>query len=133
MNELVFLLEETSAKVMLEGILHKISTFDTIIRYIVFEGKQDLEKSIVRKLIGYKNSDATFIVLRDQDSADCKQIKNNLKQKCIEAQKPKTIVRIACRELESCYLADLNAVEKTFSKRNLSSRQREKNSATLIN
>jgi hypothetical protein len=126
MKELVFLLEERSAKVLIEGILPRLSKSDPYVRYIVFQGKQDLEKSICRKLRGYNNPDATFIVLRDQDDADCKQIKNNLKQKCEQANKPHTIVRIACRELESWYLADLNAVGKAFSKRKLSSQQNEK-------
>jgi len=126
MKELVFLLEELSAKVMIEGILPKILKPGTHVRYIVFQGKQDLEKSITRKLRGYNNPDAIFILLRDQDSADCKDVKANLKQKCELAEKPETIIRIACRELESWYLADLNAVEKAFCKKNLSLRQDEK-------
>ena len=45
MIELVFLLEEPSAKAMIEGILPQlILESDLVIRYIVFEGKQDLEK-----------------------------------------------------------------------------------------
>ncbi|MBF0397664.1 MAG: DUF4276 family protein [Desulfobacterales bacterium] len=126
MREVVFLLEEVSAKVMLEGIIPKILKQDIDVRYIVFKGKQDLEKSILRKLKGYNNPDATFIILRDQDSADCKEVKKSLKLKCAEANKPQAIVRIACRELESWYLADLEAVEKAFSKNNLSLRQNEK-------
>jgi len=126
MRELVFLLEEPSAKIMIESILPKISEPDTAVRYMVFEGKQDLEKSILRKLRGYRNPDAIFIILRDQDSADCKEVKKNLKHKCAEADKPQTIVRIACHEMESWYLADLKAVEKAFSKTGLSSRQNDK-------
>lgn len=44
---LVFFLEEPSAKAMLEGLLPKL--FDTEInepQYVVFEGKSDLEKQI---------------------------------------------------------------------------------------
>jgi len=126
MRELVFLLEELSAKVMIEGILPKISKSGMAVRYIVFKGKQDLEKQISRKLRGYNNPDATFIILRDQDSADCNEVKTSLKQKCTEANKPHAIVRIACHELESWYLADLAAVEKAFDKPKLSSRQNEK-------
>lgn len=126
MRELVFLLEEESAKVMIEGILPKFLKLGITPRYIVCEGKQDLEKSMLRKLRGYVNPDAAFIVLTDQDSADCKDVKARLNQKCAEANKPQAIVRIACRELESWYLADLNAVEQAFSKSNLSSRQNER-------
>ncbi len=109
MKELVFLLEERSAKVMLQGILPQITNPDIIVRFIVFDGKQDLEKSLVQKLRGYINPEAAFIILRDQDTADCKQVKAKLQQKCIEANKPRAVVRIACRELESWYLADLQS------------------------
>lgn len=128
MRELVFLLEELSAKVMIEGILPNIipEEINIVVRYIVFEGKQDLEKQIIRKLRLYNNYDATFIILRDRDSGNCETIKNKLKQKCVEANKSEAIVRIACGELESWYLADLDAVEKAFNKTNLSSRQNEK-------
>ena len=126
MKEIVFLLEEQSAKVMIEIVLAKISSSNLKARFIVFEGKSDLEKQIVRKLKGYNNPDAKFIVLRDQDSADCVQVKNNLKTKCIAAGKPDTIIRIACRELESWYLADLSAVETAYTNKRLSQRQNEK-------
>ena len=33
---------------------------------------------------------------------------------CADAGKPDTLVRIVCRELESWYLADLQAVDKVF-------------------
>jgi len=81
---------------------------------------------LVQKLRGYINPEATFIILHDQDAADCQQVKAKLKQKCIEANKPHAIIRIACRELESWYLADLPAVEKAFLKSNLSSLQNKK-------
>lgn len=125
MIELVFLLEEPSAKAMIEGILPKIivEKKDIVVCYIVFEGKQDMEKQIIRKLQGYNNPHAKFIILRDQDSGDCQVIKTNLQQKCETANKCQSIVRIACRELESWYLADLAAVEKAYNKNNISSLQ----------
>lgn len=80
-------------------------------RCIVFEGKQDLEGQLVRRMRGYRVPGARFVVLRDQDSGDCLAVKQALRQKCTEARHPEAIVRIACRELESWYLADLAAVE----------------------
>lgn len=38
-------------------------------------------------------------------------VKANILSLCAKAEKPDVLVRIACRELESCYLADLAAVE----------------------
>ncbi|MBL4702392.1 MAG: DUF4276 family protein [Phycisphaeraceae bacterium] len=123
MNELVFLLEESSAEAMLRGVLPRLCSDNIAIRYIVFEGKQDLEKQMVRRLQGYRNPEARFVVLRDKDSADCRTVKNELVRKCTQARKPKTLVRIACHELESWYLADLAAVERALNIRNLAAKQ----------
>lgn len=113
MKELVFLLEEESAKAMLEGLLPRLLPGNVATRYIVFEGKQDLEKQLVRKVRGYRNREARFIVLRDQDSnPDCIAVKTKLKGLCAEAGRPDALVRIACRELESFFFADLAAVEQ---------------------
>lgn len=47
MIEIVFLLEEPSAKAMIQEILPKIILeLGIVVRYIVFSGKQDLEKQI---------------------------------------------------------------------------------------
>ena len=112
MSEIVFLLEEPSAEAMLDGLLPMILPIDVTHRCIVFDGKQDLEKQMVRRLRGYRAPDAQFVVLRDQDSGDCKEVKKGLVRKCVEANKPDVLVRIVCREIESWYLADLAAVEK---------------------
>ena len=97
---LVFLLEEPSAREMLKGLLPRVLPHPMQIRYIVFEGKQDLEKNIIRRLRGWRVPDSVFVVLRDQDAADCLTVKRKLARKCEEAGKPETIVRIACREIE---------------------------------
>lgn len=114
MSELVFLLEEPSAKAMLESLLPRMLDARIAYRCIPFEGKQDLEKQLARKIRGYQNPQARFIVLRDQDSApDCKLVKQRLLDLCKESGKQDhCLVRIACCELEAFYLADLGAVEK---------------------
>jgi hypothetical protein len=121
MREIVFLLEEASAKAMLENFLPRILSSDINTRMIPFEGKQDLEKQLVRRLRGYTNQHARFIILRDQDNhPDCKALKASLFEKCREAAKETVCtVRIACRELETFYLADLSAVERGLNIENL--------------
>ena len=52
-----------------------------------------------------------FVVLQDQDSADCKALKRRLAASCDAAGKSSAVVRIVCRELESWYFGDLAAVE----------------------
>ena len=78
MKEWVFFLEELSARAMLEGLLPRIAPQWADIRYIVFEGKQDMEKQLVRRMRSYRNTDAHFIVIRDQDSGNCQVIKARL-------------------------------------------------------
>ncbi len=126
MKELVFFLEEPSASVMLDGLLPRILPAGIFYRTIVFDGKQDLEKRMVKRLRGYLNLNAKFIILRDKDSADCIELKANLREKCIEADKSDTLIRIACYELESWYLADLAAVEKGLCLSGLADKQNKK-------
>lgn len=123
MSELVFFLEEPSAQAMLEGLLPRLLPEITKVRYVVFEGKQDLEKQILRRLRGYRSPGSKFVILRDQDSADCQLVKAGLTQKCREAGRSDTLVRIACHELESWYLGDLAAVETALQIRGLSASQ----------
>jgi hypothetical protein len=125
MSELVFLLEEPSAKAMLEGLLPRLlpEGGGISVRYIQFEGKSDLDKNLQKRLSGYLVPDARFVVLRDKDSADCHSIKAELVKKCIAAGRPNALVRIVCHELESWYLADLQAVEQALNIRGLSAKQ----------
>lgn len=111
MRTLVFFLEEPSAKAMLEGWLPRILPANVMPRYVVFEGKQDLEKNLGRRLQGWLQPESSFLVLRDQDSGPCEEIKQRLTSICAKAGRPETIVRIACRELEGWYFGDLVAVE----------------------
>lgn len=127
MRELVFLLEEESAQAMLQSLLPRLLPQDIKIRYLTFEGKQDLEKQLVRKMRGYLNPEARFVVLRDQDAhPDCKAIKAKLLSLCHDAGRSNVLVRIACRELESFYLADLTAVENALGLEKIAKHQLSK-------
>ena len=112
-KELVFFLEEPSAQALLETLLPRLLDASITPRFVVFEGKQDLERQLERRLRGYQNTMARFVVMRDQDGApDCRTVKAGLLLKCQQAGRAgQTLVRIACRELETFYLADLAAVE----------------------
>ena len=112
MKNLVCFLEEPSAKEMLMGILPRLLPDDIHCHYIVFEGKQDMDKQLGRKLRGWNKPESAFLVIRDQDSSDCKTVKQKLTDICCEAGKPGALIRIACHELESFYFGDLPAVEK---------------------
>lgn len=123
MTTLAFLLEEESAKYMLEGLLPRLLPPDVQARYIVFEGKQDLQGQLARRLRGWRAPDTRFVVLHDQDSSDCRSLKAELQAICLDAGRPDTLIRIACRELESFYLGDLEAVERALGLRGLMRQQ----------
>ncbi len=126
MNEIVFLLEEPSAQAMLEGLLPRLIPSGFYFRFIVFEGKQDLQAQMVRRLRGYLVPGARFVILQDKDSNDCIKLKRDLVEKCVQAGHPHALVRIACFELECWYLADLPAVEAGLKISGLSSRQNQR-------
>ena len=123
MSHLVFFLEEPSAREMLRGILPKILPADISTQFVVFSGKQDLEKRLPVRLRAWRQPQTFFVVLRDQDSGDCKAIKAGLAKKCNFAGQPGALVRIACHELESFYLGDLDAVAKSIGPANLGAQQ----------
>lgn len=126
MRTLVFFLEEPSAKEMLNGVLSRILPEDICPLYIVFQGKQDLEKNLKLKLRAWRLPNCSFIVMRDQDSGDCKQIKDGLAATCEQAGKKDVLIRIACHELESFYLGDLAAVEKGLDLKGIERRKEQK-------
>ncbi len=111
MKTLVFLLEERSMKEALQGLLPRVLPEDLRVILVPHEGKSDLEKSIPRKLRGWRVPDTWFVVMRDQDSGDCRQVKARLQDLCAEGGREDSMVRVVCRELESWFLGDLQAVE----------------------
>lgn len=123
MTTLVLCLEEESARHLLEGILPRILPAEVSIRFIVFEGKQDLKNQLGKRLRGWLAPDTKFLVMHDQDSSDCSILKDQLRAICVGAGKPTTMIRIACHELESFYLGDLEAVEQALGIPGLSKQQ----------
>lgn len=117
---LVFFLEEPSAKALLEGLMPRLVAPELEVQYVVFEGKQDLEKNLARKLSGYLAPNARFVVLRDQDGADCRAVKARLVA-LVEKSGKSALVRVACRELESWVLGDLAALAEEFDEPRLAS------------
>jgi hypothetical protein len=111
--ELVFLLEGESEKALLESLLPRFLASKITPKYIVFEGKTDLKKRMVTRIKTYTNPNARFMVLCDKDASVCTELKRELLELCQKSGKPRDcLVRIACREIEAFYLADLLAVEK---------------------
>lgn len=118
MGKIVFLLEERSMKVLLDGLLPRL--FPAIQFYCVpHEGKQDLEKSIPRKMRAWREPGVRFVVVRDNDDADCEAVKSDLLALCADGKRPDSLVRLACQELEAWYFGEPEALAKAYSRQDL--------------
>ncbi|WP_062269000.1 DUF4276 family protein [Endozoicomonas arenosclerae] len=126
MFQLVFMLEEPSAKILLESLLPRVLPPNVSFLCIAHEGKQDLEKSIPIKLKHWNVPNSWFVVIRDKDQSNCIQLKQRLKKLCEDNDRPETLIRIAVHELESWFLGDLTAVGTAFDLPKLASKQQSK-------
>lgn len=113
MRRIVFLLEELSMKTLLDGLLPRVMP-DVSFICVPHEGKQDLEKSIPRKLRAWREPGACFVVVQDNDGGDCRELKQRLAELCHAAGRPDTLVRIACQELEAWYIGEPEAMARAF-------------------
>jgi hypothetical protein len=120
-KRLEFLLEEKSMEAFLKNLLPKIlpSKYKYNENYFLrpHSGKSDLLKSIPQKLKISYGVPTTFVILHDQDANDCKTLKSEILNICTANCKNNNdfLIRIVCRELESWYLGDMQAIEKAFS------------------
>jgi len=80
---------------------------------IYFQGKADLEKNFPHKMRSWSHRSPHFIILRDNDGADCQVIKERLRLRAAPTGKPFHI-RLVCQELEAWFLGDLAAVEAAY-------------------
>lgn len=133
MSRLVFLLEERSMKILLETLLPRFFP-DIAFLCVAHEGKQDLEKSIPRKLRAWCEPGARFVIVWDNDGGDCHVLKKRLKQLCDKSGRSESLVRIACQELEAWYIGDPDAMADAFDKeqlRDIGKRARFRNPDTI--
>lgn len=113
--KLVFLLEEPSMEALLNGILPRILPEGVNFQTIPHEGKSELEKSIPIKLRAWNEPNVAFVIVHDQDSNNCIELKKKLVGLCANSNR-KFLVRIPCHELEAWYWGDLDAVSKAYDK-----------------
>jgi hypothetical protein len=115
MGKFVFLLEEPSMKEVLDVILPQILPANFSFVCIPHSGKTHLAKSIKSKITGWREPDVQFVIVHDQDAMDCVSLKENLFILADEANRPDTLIRIVCTELESWFLGDFDAIERGFN------------------
>jgi len=134
MSRVVFLLEEYSMKVLLEGLLPRLLPQLRFV-CVAHEGKQDLEKSIPRKLRAWREPGVRFVVIRDNDGADCAALKRRLVDLCADGKRPDSLVRIACQELDAWYFGDTPALATAFGEaklRSISARAKYRDPDSII-
>ena len=117
MARLIFFLEEPSMKAFLEELLPRLFSGLSFL-CIPHEGKDDLEKSLSRKLNGWNVPGDRFCIVRDSDGADCVAIKSGLRKRC-EAANRDALIRIVCQELEAWYFGDPEALATGFDREDL--------------
>ncbi len=117
-----FLLEEPSMENCLIEILPQILPQGYELNVNCFlrphQGKSDLKKSIPSKIKTFSNFylPSKIIIVQDQDSNDCKKLKQHILDLCEQNGNCPVMVRISCRELENWYLGDMDAIEKVYPK-----------------
>lgn len=117
-GRIIFLLEEPSMRVLLDDWLPRIFpgwVDGQHFQCVPHEGKSDLDRSIPIKLANWRIPGDRFVVVRDNDGADCIKLKAKLKALCVKAGRPETLVRLVCQELEGWYIGDLAALAAAFA------------------
>jgi hypothetical protein len=114
---LYFLLEERSMQEFLRGMVHRLFPHlkeDTHYCFRPHQGKTDLQEAIPRFFKGLSaKAGLRVMIIHDQDALDCVELKQILLKLCGDTNVPKC-VRIACTELESCYIGDTTALERVY-------------------
>ncbi len=123
-GRVVFLLEEPSMKYLLDGWLPRLMpgwVEGQNFLCVPHEGKSDLDRSVARKLSAWRIPGDRFVVLRDNDAANCLDVKAKLVKSCAASGRPDTLVRLVCQELEAWYLGDLAALAQAYDDTRVSS------------
>ena len=89
-----------------------------------------MENNIPRLLRDWREPGAKFVVVRDNDNADCLVLKGKLRQLCHQGRRADTLIRIVCQELEAWYLSEPRALADAYEDEN--SKTSEEGHATVI-
>jgi hypothetical protein len=112
MTDIVVFAEEPSGQIIAECLAQKLNLADRII-CLRHQGKSDLEASFPRKIGSWGGPRRPrFVVMRDNDSADCLQVKVRLMGLVPPNTVQRVKIRLVVQELESWYLGDLEAVKQ---------------------
>ena len=110
MTELVVMVEEESARIVVETLLQRMLP-DRGVIVVPHRGRSDLRASVPRKLAAWKHPpDVPFLILHDNDRSICMDLKKELIALLPPNARNRTRIRIVMQELESWYLGDFPAL-----------------------
>jgi len=109
---LVIFTEEESMSATLRILLPRLGLAEDRFLIVTFQGVTDLELSLPRKLRKWRDPEARFLILRDNDRGDCRARKARLMGIVTKANREaRTKVRIVVQQLEAWFLGDITALE----------------------
>lgn len=111
-GRVIFMLEEPSMKVFLAELLPRLVPAwkeDEHFLLVKHSGKSDLDRSIPIKLKAWREPGVRFVIVRDNDGADCLAAKTRLAGLCAGTGR-EAVIRLICQELEGWYLGDEQAL-----------------------
>jgi hypothetical protein len=100
-GRIIFLLEEPSMKSLLDGLLpHLFPGWQPGEHFLCVphQGKSDLDRSVPIKLRAWQHPDDRFVIVRDNDNADCIDLKARFRALCRANHRPDTLVRLVCQD-----------------------------------
>ncbi len=115
MRLLVFLIEEPSMRAFLEGARERLPIpNDVQIVFRIAGGYQNMRPLIEANLRMSWPPNTRFVVLCDQDKADCLQRKSDIASVVPEYRRNEILVRIVCYELEAWYFGDPDTLSDLY-------------------
>ncbi len=114
---LEFLLEEQSAEKALQNLLPRLLPARVNCYLHPHNGREDLLRQLGAKLRAYSRwlpPDAYVVVLCDQHSKDCVELKRSILNVAAASGFDRILARIVVAELESWFLGDPAAIEAAF-------------------
>lgn len=124
-----FLIEETSAEIVLTEIVPKILGDQVTFKVHDFRGKSNLLKKLPDRMKGYGNmikhqKDLRIVTLLDKDNQDCQKLKQELEEMAAQAgltthstsNSFQVLNRIIVEELEAWFFGDIEALREAYPK-----------------
>ena len=109
---LVFIVEGYSEQEFLMTLILRLNIPEEVLVYRIFDGYPDLLRGIPAVMKAWRrNENVRFVILCDQDHANCQERKLDIVNAVPNYWRSRTMIRIACHELEAWYLG----VQSTLS------------------